>query len=397
MRRSERILIAVDVLLQSKSSFMSVFLMAFMMKASLSDSPQDFVVYCIVRYAIMGVLSVLLIPFFKKHPLVAWRSSMVFSILEILTIILFNSWQGFIYVTAIFSALESTLYWRPKIIFDTQEVSDENRVSFKSTGQILLEIAKIIMPIILGFTIDASGYQNAAIFILVISIAQLVLSLFFHPRRQTVKKHDIKGSLKQLFAHESLQRLLWLQLLRGLVTASAAYIVVATISLNRAAVDNTQRGLITSLASIVAIIILLIYRKLAKSPRKQKLVLVSFTPAVILMPLITFCFPSDPIISFAYYVFTTAIVASLLDSTVGVIRIQDILSRHLKNDDDRVAIEAFGEMALSIGRVISLGILLLVVCFADFRQELILAFITAFLILPLVSISISKKALEADR
>ena len=56
MRRSERILIAVDVLLQSKSSFMSVFLMAFMMKASLSDSPQDFVVYCIVRYAIMGVL-----------------------------------------------------------------------------------------------------------------------------------------------------------------------------------------------------------------------------------------------------------------------------------------------------------------------------------------------------
>ena len=78
MRRSERILIAVDVLLQSKSSFMSVFLMAFMMKASLSDSPQDFVVYCIVRYAIMGVLSVLLIPFFKKHPLVAWRSSMVF-------------------------------------------------------------------------------------------------------------------------------------------------------------------------------------------------------------------------------------------------------------------------------------------------------------------------------
>ena len=62
-----------------------------------------------------------------------------------------------------------------------------------------------------------------------------------------------------------------------------------------------------------------------------------------------------------------------------------------------MAIEAFGEMALSIGRVISLGILLLVVCFADFRQELILAFITAFLILPLVSISISKKALEADR
>ena len=397
MRHNERILIAVDVLLQSKSSFMSVFLMAFMMKVSLSDSPRDFIVYCLVRYAIMGIIAVLLIPFFKKHPLVAWRSSMIFSILEITTIILFSSWPGFIYVIALFSALESTLYWRPKIIFDTQEVSDENRVNFKSTGQICLEIVKIVMPIVLGFAIDANGYQNAAIFILIISTAQLVLSLFFHPHHAAVQKHKLMSSVKHLFAHESLQRILWMQLLRGLLTASAAYIVVATISLNRATVDNTQRGFVTAIASVAAIIVLLIYRKLAKSPRHQKMVLVSLAPAVILVPLIVFLFPNDPIICFAFYTFTTAVLASLIDSTVSVVRIQDILSRHAKNDDDRVAIEALGEMALSVGRVISLGILLLVVIFADYRHELILAIITAFLVLPLISILISAKALAKDK
>ncbi len=398
MRHNERILIAVDILLQSKSSFMNVFLMAFMMKASLSESPQDFIIYCLVRFALMGVFAIVLIPLFKKHPLFAWRCSMVFSILQISTIILFSSWPGFIYVTALFSALESILYWRPKIIFDTIEVSDQNRVNFKSTGQILIEAAKIIMPIVLGFAIEGSGYQNAAIFILIISILQLVLSLFFRPRQHYHSaKRNVFRSVQTLFEHESLQRLIWLQLLRGLLTASAAYIVVSTIALNRAATDDIQRGFMTALGSIFAIIVLLIYRKFARSNRAQKVMLVSFAPAVILVPLINFFFPESNTIGMIFYIFTAAVVASLMDSTVGVVRIQDILSRHAKNDDDRVVIEAIGESFLSIGRAISLGILLLVVCFSSYRFELLFAFMTAFLVLPLIAIAIPSTTPKSDK
>ena len=377
---------------------MSVFLMAFMMKASLSESPRDFIVYCLVRYALMGIFAVALIPLFKKHPLWAWRSSMAFSILQITTIILFSSWPGFIYVTALFSALESILYWRPKIIFDTLEVSDQNRVNFKSTGQILIEAAKIIMPIVLGFAIQGSGYQNAAIFILVISILQLILSLFFRPRQHRhSEKRNIFRSVQNLFEHESLQRLIWLQLLRGLLTASAAYVVVATIALNLSAADDIQRGFITALGSIFAIIALVIYRKFAHNRRAQKVMLVSLAPAVILVPLVAFFFPNDSLIGIIFYIFTAAVVASLLDSTIGVVRIQDILSRHAKNDDDRVVIEAIGESFLSIGRAISLGILLLVVCFADYRYELLFTFMTAFLVLPLIAIAIPSGSKKLEK
>ena len=84
LRTNENVLIAVDVLLCSKGSVMGVFLMAFMISISVSNSPVTFIVYNIVRYALMGFLAIALIPLIKKHTLTIWRMSMFFSVIEIL-------------------------------------------------------------------------------------------------------------------------------------------------------------------------------------------------------------------------------------------------------------------------------------------------------------------------
>ncbi len=380
---------------------MSVFLMAFMMKVSLSDSPRDFIVYCIVRYALMGIFSCLLVNLFKKHPLFAWRISMVFSLLEIMMVIFFSRWPGFIYVTALFSGLESILYWRPKIFFDTSEISDDRRVAYKSTGQILIECVKIIMPVVLGFIIDGNGYERAALFILAISVMQLILSFFFRPRKKSkkeVEQHSIQTSVRQCFKRGSVQKLMYIQLLRGLFTASAAYVVVGTLSLNRAVADNnTLRGVITASASLVAIILLAFYRRMAGKFIAQRIMLVALMPAVVLMPLVTFIYPDNTTIAFAFYIFMAAIVASLIDSTVGVVRMQDILSRHLDNEDDRVVVEVIGEVFLSIGRVISLGILLVVAIFGNYQTMLIWAFLSSFAMLPFIKIAIPSSSKKIRR
>ncbi len=391
MRHNERVLIAVDVLLQSKSSFMSVFLMAFMMKVSLNDSPRDFIVYCIVRYALMGIFSALLINLFKRRPLFAWRFSMVFSVLEMLMVIFFSKWPGFIYMVSLFSGLESTLYWRPKIIFDTREISDDERVRFKSTGQIFTECVKIVMPIVIGLIVDSSSYERAGIFILIISTVQLLISFLFHPQKISIdhkKPRSIAKSIAVLQEHKSLQNLIFVQILRGLLTASAAYVVVATLSLNRSVDNNTMRGIATAVASFAAIIILSIYRKMTKKFVAQRTMLAAFAPAVILMPLLVYFFPDDPILGVVFYVFMQSVLASLLDSTVGVVRLQDILSRHLGNEEDRIVIEVIGEVFLSVGRIISLGILLVVTIFGDYKAMLIWVFLSSFAILPLIKIAI---------
>ena len=91
LRTNENVLIAVDVLLHSKTAFMSVFLMAFMIRTSLKDSPTSFLVYSIVRYALIGILSIILLPLTKKRILLSWRLSMFFSVFQIIGIILLDS------------------------------------------------------------------------------------------------------------------------------------------------------------------------------------------------------------------------------------------------------------------------------------------------------------------
>ena len=94
LRTNENVLIAVDVLLYSKSSFVSIFLMAFMMRTSLKSAPDAFITYNIMRYSGMAILSLLLMKVIAKHPLAAWRTSMFFSIVQITSLILLprNAW-----------------------------------------------------------------------------------------------------------------------------------------------------------------------------------------------------------------------------------------------------------------------------------------------------------------
>ena len=88
LRTNENILIAVDVLYNSKSSFMGIFLMSFMIMISLKNSPISFLTYQLSHYAFNGILCVILADILRSYPLNAWRASMFFSITQILAVIL---------------------------------------------------------------------------------------------------------------------------------------------------------------------------------------------------------------------------------------------------------------------------------------------------------------------
>ena len=87
LRTNENVLIAVDVLVHSRAAFMGIFLMAFMMGVSLSQSPTSYLVYNIVRYVCMGAFAVLFLWVTKRHTLAAWRISAIFSISQMLAVI----------------------------------------------------------------------------------------------------------------------------------------------------------------------------------------------------------------------------------------------------------------------------------------------------------------------
>ena len=394
LRTNENVLIAVDVLLCSKGSFMGVFLMAFMISISVSNSPVTFIVYNIVRYALMGFLAIALIPLIKKHTLTIWRMSMFFSVIEILCVIFLDSSAPYFpYVLAICSACESSLYWRTKTYFDIMEVPDERRLKFKGTIAIWTQVMKIIMPIILGVVIGSTGYTRAALIILGISLMQLLLSFCFYPAngsREEGGLHKPNEVYDMIRRHKGLREAMSLQFIRGIVTCGAACLVVAQINLYNNISSSVTLGIITSVSAVIAIISVLIYRRI-KNRTMQQGFLAMFIPMLIALPVLLIFFPNNLVVSICFYVAMFSIADSLYDSAATGTRIQGLLSTHLKDKSYLTEIECYGEMMLTMGRVIGLTILLSIVMVGAKEQMMWLAFLETLALLPWLTMIIPKE------
>ena len=400
LRTNENVLIAVDVLLHSKSAFMSVFLMAFMIRTSLQDSPSSFLVYSIVRYSLMGILSIVLLNLTRKHTLIAWRMSMFFSVFQIVCVILLDSTAAYFpFVIAVFSAFESVLYWRPKMYFDTTEVSDERRLHFKAVGQTWIELAKIAMPIILGVIIVNSSYVHTANIILVISIFQLLLSILFRPSvpHRNAKKHSLMDVAQFMLKHDSMHKIIYLSLLRGVIVSSAGYLFVSQINVYRSANSDLDLGIYTALASFVSIVVLWIYRRIDHHKYLQKTMLFSLLPPAILLPLVAILIPNNPTIAIVFYVYVQSIIESFYNSTLTITRLQDILSRHVKDETYHVEVESFAEVFLSIGRVVTISIVLALINLGFDNLLLPFAFLSSFAIFPVIYLTLPSKMWRHDK
>lgn len=393
LRTNENALIAVDVLLHSKSAFMNIFLMSFLMSVSINSSPASFITYCIVRYSLIALFSVLLMPLMKHHTLAAWRVSMFFSVAQILSVILLDETAPyFTYIIATFSALESALYWRPKMYYDVTEVGNARRLRFKAVGQIFIEIVKIIMPIVLGIAIADSGYTQAGFIILAISLMQLLLSVLFRPTHRVMPRrmHSLRKIYDMIIRHKSLRKIFYIQLLRGFAFASAAYIIIAQVNVYRSSGSDLDLGVFTSAASIIAILILAFYRRL-KTRVSQQAILYSIVPAAILLPISLIIFPNNSVLSVAFYIFSQAVIESFLNGTVLVTRLQQLLNGHLADDSYRFEIESFSEVALTVGRVLGQSILLLIILLGYEKNMMYFAALEAFAIFPLLEIALPAK------
>ena len=362
LRTNENILIAVDVLYNSKSSFMGIFLMSFMITISLKNSPISFLTYQLSHYAFNGILCVLLADILRAYPLNAWRASMFFSITQMLAVIFIPAnYVFFPLIIGFLSALEAQLYWRPKDFLEIKEVSNNRRDRFNTARQILVEVVKIAMPVVLGIVISDAGYARAANVILVISAVQLLLSILLRPTHQTkIKARSLKESLHFAVSHKNIRRTLWLQTLRGFAMTGCAYGIVAQLNLYNSTSSDMELGWLQSAASFVTIVLLLLYRRFrAKSPAKSDILVYGLMPATILLPASAIIFPGNFIIAIALFIYTNAVIGTLYSSAIFSVYHQNELKKSVHDDAYRIEVEILGELWLCLGRVLSIFPLLL--------------------------------------
>ena len=345
---------------------MGIFLMSFMITISLKNSPMSFLNYQLSHYAFNGILCILMARFLRAHPLNAWRTSMLFSITQMLAVIFIDpNCSMFPLIIGFLSALEGQLYWRPKEFLEIKEVSNKKRYKFNTLRQIIVEAVKIVMPVILGIVISDAGYTRAANIVLVISSVQLLLSILLRPTsRVKSESHSIYDALKFAVAHKQIRRLLWLQTLRGFAMTGCAYGIVAQLNLYNSTNSNMELGNLQAAASLTTIILLLLYRHFrTKKSAKSDILVYGLLPASFLLPISAIVLPGNFVVAIALYIYTNAVITAMYSSAIFSIYNQNAIKKTAHDDVYRIEIEILGELWLCIGRAMSIFPLLLLFYF----------------------------------
>jgi len=393
LRTNENVLLAIDTLLHSKSIFLSTFLMTFMMRMSIDNSPIEFIAYRLLSIVGVAILTIVLLRFVKKHILLSWRLGMLFSIIRILVIIFLHTETViFPYVLALVTAAESTLFWRPGMFFLISEVRNDRRLRFQSIRQIFSDIAKIIMPFVLGLTITEAGYITAAFIILAISAAQFLLSILFRPSHDIdYPTHSSDVTFRKITGSPPLRRILYLQFFRGLVVSGSAFLIVPPLLVYTHTGSNFDLGLYASIGAIISIITVLAFRSISRRHNRfSHLFLWIITSFAVVFSAAQVFFPSN-ITSIILYVYVVAIIESFFEMFV-MGKVQRSLKKQLAGNSFTLEIESISEIFLCVGRTISLAILLFLITNSNLEYLPIFALINAIFVIPVLIFSQSKKS-----
>jgi hypothetical protein len=385
LRTNENVLIAVDAILHSKSAFLTVFLMTYMIRISAVDSPVNYIIFKLVGYVLMAVLAAILMRFISKHLTLSWRLGILLSAVQIVAIILFHDYvEIFPYILAVIGGFEATLYWRPFMYLSITEVSNARRLRFNSFKQIIGEIIRIIMPIVIGVAVVDSSYLSTANIILVLSLVQFFLSILFRPTRPIeVATDKLSLVFRKITKNRPLCRSLLISFLRGALVSSSAFVIVPILLIYAYSNSDLDLGIYTALAYAVSIVILLIVRKAMPLYGSRKIFLFVAAALTLAIPIIILLSPSLTM-AIVFYILTI----SVLD---GAIHMLAIIETHnlIKNNPIKkvgvLEIETINEVFLCIGRVLSLVALLVVIVSSGMTYLPIFAVMNALVIVPLAA------------
>ncbi|MCL1839619.1 MFS transporter [Candidatus Saccharibacteria bacterium] len=396
LRTNENVLLAVDTLLHSKSVFLSTFLMTFMIRTSIDNSPIEFIAYRLLSFVGTAVLAIVLLQFVRKHALIAWRLGMLFSIIRVLVIItLYTQTAIFPYVLALVVAIESTLYWRPGAFFMITEVRNDRRLRFQSIRQILTNASTIIMPFFLGLFITEAGFITAAFIILGISVVQFLLSILFRPSRDVVyPAHHASVTFRKIINSQPLRRILYLQFFRGLIVSGSAFLIIVPLLVYNFTNSDLDLGLFASIGAIISIAVIIIFHRISRHKRASRIFLWILAPLAVVFSVALALFPSS-LTAIILYIYTIAIIESFFEMFV-MGRVQRSIKKQLSGHSFTLEIESVSEVFLNIGRVISLTILLFFITNSGTTYLPIFIAVNAIFMIPVVLLSKSKKVFPIE-
>src|SRR5574344_13575 len=264
--KNAKMLIASDLIYSITAIFIETFLVAYFLKIT-NQSITTISIYYIVIYSLLAVGNLFLSKFIKTHCL-KYTKILSLGITMRALFILFivalghNIADNYILIAVLYS-LSETLYWIAHELIYIDSTTNENRKNFMSIKKILVKLASIIFPLILGTSIELYSFERIAVYILILSIIQILITMSIKIDKIKIKKtkYDFSYFLRLLKNNKLKKiRLFGLSSIAyGIIESSiSTLIVIITVMTFK---TSFNLGVLTTIFAICSILSLALYNK----------------------------------------------------------------------------------------------------------------------------------------
>lgn len=276
--KSSKSLMTCDLINGIVTLFGETFLVAYFLQVS-NENIVQVSIYYIIIYLMLGLGSIFLGNVMKKKPskrVILYRWGIVIKSIYILAIVLFkeNISQYFILV-ALFYGMADSLYWATHDVMNIEIVDNINRKKYMTTKRILSKLIHIVVPVVLGTSIELTSFTNIAIYIFALTIVQILASLFINTNKfgknGVNDKYSLKSYIKSLSIEQKqkLKEIYKLSFLYGIMMDTIrVLVIIITIMTFK---TSLNLGILTTVFSIFSMISLYIFNKLYKTEYAKKL------------------------------------------------------------------------------------------------------------------------------
>lgn len=286
--RSQKCLITVHMLKMIMDLFISIFLTSFI----LSQTPDNILgqglvnigIFYLTWYIVYGILEFVCSIFVDKGNRVLFlQIAIVINTLLIIALVFWGEQiSKWLVLAGIICGIVDAFYYSSYLVVRTEVAGSASVDKFSMLITILTNIIKVVVPVILGYIIDASTLSSIAVYIVIISVIQLIISLFIKVDKTIRSKFEFRKFLNYLKTNkEDSSKLKYSYISSipsGFRTTYHSLVVILTIYIFT---TNTLLGACTSIFALLTIICLMLFKSVDNNKKVNKLaiyILIGFFP-----------------------------------------------------------------------------------------------------------------------
>ena len=304
-------------------------------------------IYYIANFICIALTFYLLGFIIKKHSKVKiFRTGIVLYCLYILLIALlkekivdYHIWLG-----AAYGIVQGVL-WAPGLSLVNEYVKDDSN-NFVSLKSILTQILKIIMPFILGASIELTSFSFIALIILFLSIIQFCFSLLIkNDTNSKNSKYNLKEYIKYVQNKKTLKTYYKLVACDGIVNYMLATVV--TILIVTTFKTSFNLGMLTTIFSACSILSVYLFQRVIK----RRINIIKVCTVMMIISLVTLLIDINKYTIIIYNLFNSLFLILLINSAEA--KRYEIITKDKKASSNYIVEhQILSEICLNIARIL---------------------------------------------